>query len=287
MKTLADALVFVVNALQLCSKLDAAAAREASMYCALSDLGKMLRQLPDAELDGLAAAAKRDLEEELAKGENAEAEWVSCCRTWMEDNVDKPWTNDPVWDGNDRIDPVESAIACFRQAEDRNGEMDLLLPHAADPRVFEELRAVIADRQQAPGARMKALRHLEYDTAPAEEADRQRVVRVLLGVVSATTPGDDLDARLVREYAARALYHYADRKEVADVLVPILMDPSQSYDMRRAAFDGLSGAGWQARKPLFEALLQDPMLAEETRIFLLVREGTRAEPGAGADRARD
>jgi hypothetical protein len=74
---------------------------------------------------------------------------------------------------------------------------------------------------------------------------------------------------------------------VADVLVPILMDLGQGYAMRRAAFDGLGGAAdWPARRPLFEALLQDAELAEDARTLLLVRDGRRGKPDVSADRGQ-
>jgi hypothetical protein len=271
MKTLADALVLAVNYLQVCNKLDDAA-RDANTSFALYEIGKVLRQLPDAELDRLAASARQALEEELARGEKAEAEWVALCRTWMEDNVDPPLTNSPVWDGNDRIDPIEQTIANYRQARDRNGELDLVLPHADDHRVFELLLAIVGDAREDPMARTKAMRHFQH-ARPEKEADRQRLIDALLAATAVKGDPRSTNDQLVRQYAVLGLGLYADRPEVEAVLFPLLLDQQEDGDVRSAAFQTLCRVGDSpARAEQFRRLLDDDYLREQVQVYFSLRQ---------------
>jgi hypothetical protein len=271
MKTLADALVLVVNYLQVCSKLDDASARDEESSYALHVLGKVLRQVPDAELDQLEAAAERALAEELAKGEKASAEWVKLCRFWMEENVDEI-LKDPVWEGNFRIDPVELAIARYRQAKDRNVELDMVLPHAADHRVMELLLAVVGDPNVDPMARTKAMRHFQYARLE-EPADRKRLIDALLTAIAVKGNPRSTDDQLVREYAALGLGLYADRPDVEAVLFPLLMDRREDGDVRSAAFQTLCRVGDSpARAEQFRQLLDDDYLREQVRTYFSLRQ---------------
>lgn len=61
----------------------------------LESMDYIIQQASDAELDALAAAAKRALAEELA-ARSPRADWVKCYSTWMEDLFAEGWV------GNDR-----------------------------------------------------------------------------------------------------------------------------------------------------------------------------------------
>jgi hypothetical protein len=266
MKTLADALVLAVNCLQETCK-----ANDDDASCDLFYIGKILREVPDADLDQLAAAAKRALDEELAKGAKANPKWVTMCRYWMEEIVDAECLHPPVWDGNDRIDPVAYAIARYEQAKDQNGEMDMVLPHAADDRVFELLLASVRNPKADPMARTKAMRHFQH-ARPAKATDQQRLIDALLAVLAVRGDPRSTNDQLLRQYAALALNLYADRKEVEAVLFPHLMDRSEDGDVRSAVFQTLCGVGDSpARAEQFRPLLEDDFLRPQVETYFSLR----------------
>ena len=92
MEKLADALVYAVTYIN-CRDEEASPEDDVT---ALESVSYIVGEASDAELDALAAAAKRALAEELAASFPREA-WVQTYSTWMEDLF-----GGEGWIGNDR-----------------------------------------------------------------------------------------------------------------------------------------------------------------------------------------
>ena len=94
MEKLADAVVYTVAYIN--TREEGAGACPEDDITAMESVSHMMQQASDAELDALAAAAKRALAQELAASYRRDA-WVETYRTWMEDLF-----GGDGWIGNDR-----------------------------------------------------------------------------------------------------------------------------------------------------------------------------------------
>lgn len=164
------------------------------------------------------------------------------------------------------MDEVDSLIADYRtEVKDRSGMLESLLPHFGDRRVLELLRDVAANPAEDASARILALREFTH-FRPKSVADQQVLARLYLDRVVKD------HNQMVREYSAVALANYGIWKEVQDVLIPLLEDPQEDANVRRAAFYSIVRTGsWIDREPLVRAMLGDAVLAEDAQRVLKLR----------------
>ena len=92
MEKLADAVVYAAAYINLRDSEDDDGRNDVK---ALESMAHSIRQASDAELNALAAAAKRAFADELAAPTPRDS-WVQCYSTWMEDMMGVGWA------GNDR-----------------------------------------------------------------------------------------------------------------------------------------------------------------------------------------
>jgi hypothetical protein len=168
-------------------------------------------------------------------------------------------------------DHVDALIAGYRTGQDHNGDLDLLLPHGRDPRVWALLTEIIRDPADDPMARTKALEYFER-TKPPDGMNSRGLVKALLEIIAHGAEADSDDA-LVREWAVRALTQYAAARAVTKVVLSLVRDPRESRALRKAALWALAdSAPWLDRKPLIETLVSDPVLGRDAQTLLTARK---------------